>query len=456
MVELTRERASTIPVEENEDFLIPLEKRTYQQQYANIYYMRLELQRSALIKAAQEAWSSMTVDGHSVKYVKKALEIEPETVSWVVGTVYRELSYKPNILDEVTASHYGAPPKRHEKYVGGEGDSLLLEDESGRLNLVGDFIQRQLLVTGAVIAVLGTENSKGDFHVMDMKTAGLAPQVARFKRSESASTKYVAIASGLDLGTGSAEHHDWRMLQEYLTGEIGGERDQTLASKISMLILAGDSVVSDSTKAEETLKKTQQEMPVAFKFEHPPLHEWPIDELDGMLAELCQSLPVSIMPGELDPATAGFPQQPLHPSLFTKSKSFRKANILSLTTNPHWWNIEGVRFLGTGGQPINDIYKYTLGNDRISIMEACLKWRHMAPTAPDTLWSYPFVDGDPYVLKETPHVYFAGNQPYYDTKYVQEDDGRHVRIISIPKFSSTGEFVLVNLDTLDCTLVSCK
>lgn len=46
------------------------------------------------------------------------------------------------------------------------------------------------------------------------------------------------------------------------------------------------------------------------------------------------------------------------------------------------------RFLGTSGQNISDIIKYTQFNsdDQIlDIMEETLNWRHIAPTAPDTL-----------------------------------------------------------------------
>jgi DNA polymerase delta subunit 2 len=43
------------------------------------------------------------------------------------------------------------------------------------------------------------------------------------------------------------------------------------------------------------------------------------------------------------------------------------------------------RFLGTSGQTIDDIYKYIEIEDRLILAERTLHWRHMAPTAPDTL-----------------------------------------------------------------------
>jgi DNA polymerase delta subunit 2 len=49
-------------------------------------------------------------------------------------------------------------------------------------------------------------------------------------------------------------------------------------------------------------------------------------------------------------------------------------------------------------------------------MESTLRWRHLAPTAPDTLTCYPFADDDPFVLEACPHVYVAGNQPEFATR----------------------------------------
>ena len=55
---------------------------------------------------------------------------------------------------------------------------------------------------------------------------------------------------------------------------------------------------------------------------------------------------------------------------------------------------------------------------RLAMMESLLTWRHLAPTAPDTLTCYPFQDRDPFVLEATPHVFFVGNQPAFKTTTV--------------------------------------
>lgn len=65
----------------------------------------------------------------------------------------------------------------------------MLEDDSGRVQLVGDAIRRSLdpdegnggwgntLVTGVIMAALGYENDMGSFEVSDVCFAGMAPML---------------------------------------------------------------------------------------------------------------------------------------------------------------------------------------------------------------------------------------------------------------------------------------
>jgi DNA polymerase delta subunit 2 len=139
------------------------------------------------------------------------------------------------------------------------------------------------------------------------------------------------------------------------------------------------------------------------------------------------------MPGINDPASVALPQQPIHLALFDKAKAFVPSTLESVT-NPCWWDIDGVKVFGSSGQNIDDVYRYVddahIESGRIGLLEKMLRWRHCAPTAPDTLCTltlklkltsgcYPFQDRDPFVLEETPHIFFAGNQPEYASRLVQ-------------------------------------
>lgn len=41
--------------------------------------------------------------------------------------------------------------------------------------------------------------------------------------------------------------------------------------------------------------------------------------------------------------------------------------------------------LGTSGQNIDDAFKYVDADTPLSLAERCMFWRHIAPSAPDTL-----------------------------------------------------------------------
>ena len=66
---------------------------------------------------------------------------------------------------------------------------------------------------------------------------------------------------------------------------------------------------------------------------------------------------------------------------------------------------------------------------------------------------YPFQDKDQFVMEDCPHVFFVGNQPYYETAVIEGPQGQTVRLISVPKFRETGEVLLLDTDTLEVETV---
>lgn len=64
------------------------------------------------------------------------------------------------------------------------------------------------------------------------------------------------------------------------------------------------------------------------------------------------------------------------------------------------------------------VCRYSDMEERLDIMEALLRWRHLAPTAPDTLPAIPLSEADPFILSAAPAVFFAGCQPAYGTRLI--------------------------------------
>ena len=54
----------------------------------------------------------------------------------------------------------------------------MIEDESGRIQLIGDRLKKENLVTGVIVGALGMETSDGGFEVADLCYAGMSPQEA--------------------------------------------------------------------------------------------------------------------------------------------------------------------------------------------------------------------------------------------------------------------------------------
>jgi DNA polymerase delta subunit 2 len=275
----------------------------------------------------------------------------------------------------------------------------MIEDESGRLRLIGSPLQAEMLVTGCILAILGTENANGEFDVIDIKVPDLAPQPARWSKvknpaeSNQTSNK-IAVLSGLDISGSSVSTLSTELLVEYLLGESLAPNDQQNSSQISRLIVCGNSL-SDAaplpTHEEISVAKKQSKK---YGYDSSAYNSAPIIHLDQMISTLLSSIPVTILPGSTDPANVSLPQQPIHSAMFPQSRAFaanpvEKANgsvgWFDAVTNPWEGEVEGWRFLASGGQTTDDIFKYVESEDRLEMMERMLRWRCCAPTAPDTL-----------------------------------------------------------------------
>ncbi|XP_051183494.1 DNA polymerase delta small subunit [Lolium perenne] len=398
------------------------------QQYSHIYFTRLHHMRTLLHALVPSRKPNVPVT--------TVLGLEEGKDCVLVGTLFKHMKLKPSILDEYSKERSAVPLVKPHNFMHPE-DNLILEDESGRVALAGA-IPPAAYVTGVVVALHGKETSAGNFLVEDVLEAGLPPQTVLPSINED---KYVVFVSGLSVGSSTFNPLQFQLLIDHITGHLGDENEQTVASKIVRVVVAGNSV--------HIAPRYLNGQTVAAK-DQPRIAE-PIKELDIMLTQLVSSLPVDIMPGCNDPANFSLPQQPLHRCLFSGASTY---NTFSSCPNPHEFELDNVKFLGTSGQNIDDLYKYSDGKDRLEFMERTLTWRHLAPTAPNSLGCYPYTDKDPFLVESCPHVYFVGNQDRYESRLLQGSEKQQVRLISIPRFCDTGIAVMLNLRNLECTTLS--
>ncbi|KAK2417283.1 DNA polymerase delta subunit 2 [Trifolium repens] len=400
------------------------------QQYSQIYFARLHLMRTLLYSLVPH-WKPNSP-------VCTVLGLEEGKDCVIVGTLFKHMKLKPCILDEYSKERSVVPLVKPHNFVD-QDDYLDLEDESGRVKLSGNIILPSVYVTGIVVAIYGKETGAGDFLVHEVLEAGL-PQQIEFP-IKSREDRYVVLVSGLSVGSSRSNPLQFQLLVDHITGHLGDEEEQSLASQIVRVVIAGNSVeiprrlLNGQNLASKDLSRMAE----------------PVKELDILLNQIAAALPLDIMPGPCDPANFSLPQQALHRCLFPESSVY---NTFRSCTNPHCFELDGIRFLGTSGQNVDDLDKYSEAKDRLDFMERTLRWRHLAPTAPNTLGCYPYTDRDPFFIESCPHVYFVGNQEKYDTRVIKGSEGKSVRLVCVPKFSETGVAVMLNLRDLECHALS--
>lgn len=321
----------------------------------------------------------------------------------------------------------------------------MLEDESGRVRLTGNLLRSTHLVTGAIIAALGTENANGDFEVIDIKVPDLPRQPQRWERDDNADPaskqrriqgegngkgkKKIAFISGLGITGTSSDTLALELLADYLLGYTGasiGDREDAppCPSSISRLIIAGnslgDTVTANAAAADggadngATAKKKRQAK--KYGYDASAYNASPITQLDSFLSEILPSIPVTLMPGENDPANFSLPQQEIHRAMFPRARAYcsgarpgdenAEPGWFDSVTNPWEGDVEGWRLWGSSGQNVDDVLRYLDFSDedenvnedaydagaRLRVMEAMLRWRCAVPTAPDTLcMPFPFL-----------------------------------------------------------------
>lgn len=396
------------------------------QQYSQIYFTRLHHMRNHL--------SSLIPKWKPQLPVHPVLGLEPGKECIIIGTIYKHMKLKPSVLDEYSKERSVVPLVRPHNFMHPD-DHLTLEDESGRVRLTGELLSPSSFVTGVVVALHGNATKDGDFLVQGVLEAGIPQQVER--PNDLGEDKYVAFISGLSVGSSAFNPLQFQLLVDHITGHLGDENEQNIASQIVRVVIAGNSV-----EMPQGILTNQNVAPT----DHAKLTE-PIKELDILLTQLAAALPVDIMPGSNDPANFSLPQQPLHRCLFPGAYVY---NTFFSCTNPHEFELNDIRFLGTSGQNIEDLNKYSEAKNKLEFMERTLRWGHLAPTSPNTLGCYPFTDRDPFLIESCPHVYFVGNQDRYETCVLQGPEKQLVRLISIPRFCDTGIAIMLNIRSFEC------
>lgn len=438
MEDKTERATATHTVAHASRYILDPEEQSHQ--FFHVYQNRMRQLRPALVERIKVLQAQL---GTNEPIEERVLDLRMGVPAYVIGAVFKEMPLKPSVLREYTKEQAILLVPEKENFVSPK-DTMILEDEAGRIKLViddHDLINRN--VTGAIVAIHGFQTDGGAFKVDAIYNPEWAPQEPRL--APSTERKYVALTSGLNIGTPTSNPLLASLFLDFIAGHF-----DSLAARIVRVILAGNTFCSEEDVPAQSKLRDHTK---SFSALDQARLEIILRETDSFVYSLACAAPVDVMPGPKDPSNYSLPQQPLNRCLFPRAATLTTLG-LEKVTNPYSAVIDGVDFLGHCGQPTQNILNYVTmpeGEDGIlDIMEKTLEWRHLAPTAPDTLSSYPFKMHDPFVVERTPHVFFVSNQERFEAKRVSGPNGQTVVLVSVPDFCKTRTFVLLDLNTLDC------
>ncbi|KAI9504733.1 DNA polymerase alpha/epsilon subunit B-domain-containing protein [Coemansia spiralis] len=411
------------------------------QQFNELYYTRLSALKPFVLEQAQQRWGGRS----DVHHTAKVLNVEGPTLTYIIGTLFIDSNAKPSTLHMAERTHWIADAEESGKYRD-ETAVVHLEDESGRIGLTGSELSKATIASGVVAAVLGAETPDGRFDVAEMCFAGMPDQPELPK--EIADDRFVAFVSGFNATIERPLTLEMQLLAEYLAGNLGSEQTQRESAQIVQVVVAGGLVELPTPPLGHTEDPKANDRLASAKL---------VSQIDEYLADIASSVPLVVMPGRGDPTDVSMPQQPMNPGMFAQCRQY--SGFLS-TTNPASLAVDGVTLLGTAGQNVDDLKHYTInGESACELAARSLQWRHIAPTAPDTLWCYPFTTSDPFILRQAPHVYFVGNQQRASAAWAPDvhggggSGGARTRVVTVPRFRDNYEIALLNLRTMEYTSV---
>ena len=270
----------------------------------------------------------------------------------VIGTVFKQQEKKPNILTELSedAELEAQPEQKEETDFTADTDTLVLEDETMRVKLAGEFLLPGDLVNGVVLGAWGKEVVGGKFEVEDVvfaRALGAKREVEEV--SEETEEVSLCVMSGLEL---AGEEAGWlfsaQLAADWLAGSAGSPGEQLELARTERLIIAGDSLGA-ATRVKEDLERAKY---LTATTSAGCLGG--VRQLDNLLVQLVGSLSVDLMPGPQDPTTAMLPQQPLHKVTLRQAG---RVPTLATVTNPYTCSLAGRLIITVAGQTITDILR---------------------------------------------------------------------------------------------------
>ena len=255
---LTRESNSTYQMQ-NQKYIVHRQAKESMLQYATLYFHRLETLKPEVREAAELKWGK---EHKQVKFVGNILDIKPFEPTVILGTLFKEQKLKPSILNNIMGvlgqkKYTENGEFQHGQFVNQqEEDVAVLEDISGRITLKNSHVfPINEFVSGTILALKGQAVHGGYFEVEDYCFSGVPFRDSPIIPLNGAKRElydiglleskrqFIGFVSGLEFGKPGSTQLQHELLARFLRGEFADANCQKLASQITRLVIAGDSMV---------------------------------------------------------------------------------------------------------------------------------------------------------------------------------------------------------------------
>ncbi|KAI6171730.1 putative DNA polymerase delta small subunit [Aphelenchoides besseyi] len=387
------------------------------EQFYRHYCLRYRMFQQLCLKEARKVYGPNLIN-KSLSHVKPGIPTYLDGVFVKVSpnrpSVFKEfpVRWKVPIVDDPNLMVYDPRSEASPR------DTIWIENNMQRLELRGDVIITDKIVGGYVVGLYGRKTADCfGFNVERMFFPELAPQVPWPIVEHDV---YLMFISGIGM-----------------TSEV--EKNTDIFASFSHLVewLKGE----DGQKISRDLKRGQLTKRGLIR----TLDTQTINQADRALEDIAKVVKVDLMSGATDICPIMLPQQPMVRRMFERCKNLENFRTL---TNPHSFTVNGIRFLGTSGQNLDDMHKRTRACTSVQLMMQTIRGRIMTPTLPNSVDGWPFENRDPQILDEIPHVYFAGNQPDYLSRMVEFKNGARTLLLTIPVFREKFQAVVMNVRSM--------
>ncbi|KAF7682534.1 DNA polymerase subunit delta-2 [Astathelohania contejeani] len=300
----------------------------------------------------------------------------------IIGTLFVSSNLKPSIFKELSGNN-----KEMLSYCS-ESNKYFLEDDTGRIEVqFEDTLPRGIWpVTGMVVGLLGQEINNGKFIASDISIPGYIRPI------DSKGNGIICLISGLELSAHTTIK--LKILLDYINGCF------TTPINITEFILLGNTATN-------------------------------ISDFDTICPYFNKK--ITIIPDLKDPSSNIFPIQPLHKKLF-------KYSIESFS-NPSFVTIGKKSFLFCSNIFVKDLIKYNPDMDYLSAMEFLLQLQCVGPTAPDTIMCTPSIDKPDFIIENGVNYFILSSESTFVHRKFN-----NTSLFCLPKFSRTGEVIILNLE----------